>query len=89
MPPVVKKVMLSLFRHPASYGPASGILRCFCEQVENCSAIGEYLEKRQLSGAAGKYSRLELDTLFTVTSLIEQVTTGDSMLKKYWETPLE
>lgn len=89
MPPMVKTAMRALFRHPTGYGPESGLMRCFREQVENCPSIGEYLDKKRLSAAVENSSRLEFDTLFTVTSLIEQVTTGDSMLKKFGETPLE
>jgi asparagine synthase (glutamine-hydrolysing) len=89
MPSAVKSAMRSLFRHPSGYSLESGILRCFREQVENCPSIGEYMEKRRLFETAGKCSRIELDTLFTITSLIEQVTRGESMLMKYGDTLME
>ncbi len=88
MPPMVKTAMRALFRHPPGYAPETAMMSLFREQTGNCPAIGEYFDMGRLSEIAEKSSRLEFDTLFTATSIIELASTGISVFEKYGDTAL-
>lgn len=90
MPSIVKVALRVLFRHPPGYSPDSAMMRCFNEQIQrNSSEIGRYLDRTILADSAGKFSRIEFDTIFTITSLIELVSTGNSSLRDYADAPFE
>ncbi len=88
MPPMVKTAMRTLFRHPSGYGPEAGMTSLFREQMRNCPAIGGYLDMKRLSEITEKCSRIEFDTLFTVTSLIELTAAGTSVFDTHGDVAL-
>jgi hypothetical protein len=88
MPPSIKTAMRALFRHPPGYDPDAEMMRLFREQMGNCPAIGDCFDMNRLSETAKKSSRLEFDTLFTATSIVELSATGTSVFEKYESTAL-
>ncbi|MHB9029453.1 MAG: asparagine synthetase B family protein [Candidatus Latescibacterota bacterium] len=89
LPSSVKGTVRKLFRTIPRYEAQSPLVRCFREQSASCPAISEYFSPDMLEAALKKAGKLEFDTLFTLTSLIEEISTGQSMLRKYMDAVFE
>jgi len=66
----------------------SGVVTCFSEQLENCSAISEYLSIGAVRSNLPRIGKMGFDHLFTLTSMIEDFTSPKSTIESYSEREL-
>lgn len=85
MPSVVKGTMRKTFRSNKPYDNNSNIIKCLRDEINFCPAISEYFPVQFLLETAGKSSKREFDTVFTLVSLIENLSTGRSSIENYLE----
>lgn len=70
------------------YPMESDLVKCFLEQLENCSAISEYLSIDAIRSSLPSLDKMGFDHLFTLTSTIEDFTCAKSTIEKYREHEL-
>lgn len=76
--------------HTFNHGP--NLVRCLQEQLNNCSAISNYLSRQGLEDIINnrhKYNREALGIIFTITSVIEAFVCGKSTIENYRESDLD
>ena len=61
----------------------SAMVRCFMEQFEGCEAVPEYLSQESVASILPSLGARAFDHLFTVSSLIEDITCGESTIERY------
>jgi asparagine synthase (glutamine-hydrolysing) len=61
----------------------SAVIRCFMEQFEGCEAVPEYLSQESVASILPSIGARAFDHLFTVSSLIEDITCGESTIERY------
>lgn len=61
----------------------SAVVRCFMEQFEGCEAVPEYLSQDSVASIMPSLGARAFDHLFTVSSLIEDITCGESTIERY------
>lgn len=69
-----------------SYSPTSIISLCLREQLRTCDALQTHLSSKALEAmvdASDTYSMWQLENVFSVTSLIEDLSTGHSAIETY------
>jgi asparagine synthase (glutamine-hydrolysing) len=67
------------------YGQGSTVVRCLRQQMATCGPLAEYLVPVSLArivDASARYTREQFDYLFTITSIIEDLTTGTTTLER-------
>jgi asparagine synthase (glutamine-hydrolysing) len=67
------------------YGPDSTVVRCLRQQVATCEPLADYLSPSVLArvvDASAHHTRAQLDQLFTITSAIEDLATGSTVLER-------
>ena len=70
-----------------SYPSDSNWLQCLRNQIELCSKLPDYLEHRILEDIVNnsfKYSRFTIENLFTITSLIDFLTSTECSLNRFY-----
>jgi hypothetical protein len=55
--------------------------KCIIEQFENCELLNDYLELPAIQRSLGSCGRGQIETLFTITSAIEELVTGESSIE--------
>ncbi|HMA75771.1 MAG TPA: hypothetical protein VKO43_00515 [Candidatus Krumholzibacteriaceae bacterium] len=68
------------------YGKNSKIVECFNRQIQNCHSIGEYLSLGGISENTGKLGKFGFDHLFTLTSIIEDLSSSSSSIENYTDS---
>jgi hypothetical protein len=61
------------------------VVRCLRQQVAACGPLADYLSPTVLArvvDASAQHTRAQLDQLFTVTSIIEDLATGSTVLEQ-------
>jgi hypothetical protein len=53
------------------------------EQFEGCEAVPEYLSQESVASILPSLGARAFDHLFTVSSLIEDITCGESTIERY------
>jgi asparagine synthase (glutamine-hydrolysing) len=69
------------------YDENSQVVRCMHEQINNCDEISNYISREGIEKIMNNcmgYSRVEIDNLFTVTSLIEKSSCDKGIIEKYY-----
>lgn len=61
----------------------SAVVRCLMEQFEGCDAVPEYLSQEAVASIMPSLGAHAFDHLFTVSSLIEDITCGESTIERY------
>jgi len=89
--PNIKKKIISLLKPEVreSYESNSSILDCLRDQLNSCETIDNYLSRSAIEDIierCSEYNKFQIDTLFTVTSAIEELGDGKSTIEKYLET---
>ncbi len=67
------------------YDRRSAIMACFMEQFEGCEAVPEYLSQEAVARMIPSLNKYAFDHLFTVSSLIEDLTCGESSIERYFD----
>jgi hypothetical protein len=83
--PLRVRKSVAAVRHPSGpYEYNSAFVHCLREQLEECSAIPEYLsiDPSRLS----YYRKPQIQNMVTVTSLIEEWECGKSSIENYYES---
>ena len=83
----VKRVYFS--KHKISYNDNSNFIKCLKKQTKNCNQIFMYLSHQELNNiirSCNKYTKLEIENLFTITSTIEELECGKSTLEEYYNS---
>lgn len=91
LPPPVRRFVRAHHgtrRALSGYPTESDIVKCLLEQLENCSAISEYLSIDAIRSNLPGLDKMGFDHLFTLTSTIEDFTGGKSTIEKYREHEL-
>lgn len=90
-PQLTLKLKRILKKDP-SYDPSSAIIKCLQEQIRTCPAIIDYFSHHdieKLTINCQQYSQGNMDILFTLTSIIESVTSQTSSLENYMDMDLK
>ena len=85
---VSKKRIKDLVRGRHGYGGGSAFIRCLGHQIDDRNAIGEYLSYptvKEIVREHGKYSKRQIQVLFTLVSSIEETECGGSTIEKYYD----
>jgi asparagine synthase (glutamine-hydrolysing) len=80
-----RETLIRRLGHADGYGPDSTVVRCLRQQVAACEPLAGYLSLAAVArvvDASAHHTRAELDQLFTVTSTIEDLTTGTTALER-------
>jgi asparagine synthase (glutamine-hydrolysing) len=56
---------------------------CITEQFENCESLKANLDWAEVKPMIDRGSRTQIETVFTITSAIEEIVSGESSIKKY------
>ena len=89
---VSKKRIKELARNTPGYGPRSTFISCLEHQIDDRNAIGEYLSYpavKEVVQEHGKYSKRQIQVLFTLVSSIEETECGGSTIEKYYDAEFE
>lgn len=89
--PALKRTLKRLLGQRDCYARSAPILECMRSQMDRCPSIGRYLSVEALEDLQRmpeRYSKLVVDTLFTITSVIEDFTCGESSLEEYADATL-
>ncbi|ODS37464.1 MAG: hypothetical protein A7315_13475 [Candidatus Altiarchaeales archaeon WOR_SM1_79] len=87
-------IMLSArkrFTHRGSYKHNSTLINCLKKQINDCESICDYLSSSAVNNIinnCGKYGKLQVEILFTITSLIEDFECKKSSIEKYYDSDL-
>ncbi|RMF89447.1 MAG: hypothetical protein D6736_08365 [Nitrospinota bacterium] len=67
------------------YKPGNPFMDCFQRQITRCKALPEYLSSAALADmtTSNRYSKRKMETVFTLTSLIEDATQQSSIERYY------
>ncbi|UCG17507.1 MAG: hypothetical protein JSV19_05640 [Phycisphaerales bacterium] len=79
-------------RGGARYGASSTVVQCIRKQLAGCPSIGDYFSVRALDRYmmnGNRCGRIQMDILFTITSVIEDCTGDASSLEEYMDAGLE
>jgi len=71
-----------------SYQRNSKIIQCILDQVTNCDGISDNLSREGINNIINNstdYSHYALDNLFTITSIVEQLSCKNTMIKKHYD----
>lgn len=85
---VSKKSVKDLARGTRGYGGRSAFIRCLEHQIDDRNAVGEYLSYpavKEVVREHWKYSKRQIQVLFTLVSSIEETECGGSTLEKYYD----
>ena len=69
-----------------SYDCSSNIVNCMHEQINNCKSICNYLSYSVIDEFVTNCHKYQFDTLFTITSLIDEFECYESTIQKYYES---
>lgn len=88
VPQEYKRVIRRLLPGSGAYDKtrSSTADECLNKQIENCSAIGEYLLPHSFIHSANQLSEVQCQILFTITSIIENFSCSNAILKEYSES---
>jgi asparagine synthase (glutamine-hydrolysing) len=87
-----KRQINNLIKNTGSYDQRSTFISCLENQINSCSAIHEYLSYPALKEVVRKrikYSKRQIQVLFTVVSSIEEIECEGSTIEKYYESEFE
>ncbi len=70
------------------YSQGSGIMMCFRDQMYGCEATSDYLSSEEIEILLPSLNKFAFDHIFTVASLIEDLSSGQSSLVKYLNSDL-
>lgn len=65
------------------YNPNSIVVNCLFDQLNNCHEINAYISREIVKASIRDLTRVQVNYLFTITSIIEDITNSKSMLDKY------
>ncbi|MBN2184991.1 MAG: DUF1933 domain-containing protein [Candidatus Krumholzibacteriota bacterium] len=92
LPPSLKLFIRKRMKHSNdlldSYQEGSALMKCFREQAYGCEAVGDYLSSKEIEALLPGLNKSAFDHIFTLTSLIEDITTGTSSLSRYLDNDL-
>jgi asparagine synthase (glutamine-hydrolysing) len=89
LPSGVRKRLRRLYGGSAvDYRSDSNIMRCMRGQLERCSAISDYLSTEQVRKNLHRCSKMGIDNLFTITSVIEDFSGQGSTIEEYLDSEL-
>lgn len=80
---IIKKVTV---KNRNSYDLDSNIVNCLREQISSCKSISNYFSYPSIDGFLKKCDKRQFNTLFTLTSIIEELECNKSTIKKYYES---
>jgi asparagine synthase (glutamine-hydrolysing) len=83
--PAAREALARRLGRADGYGPDTAVVRCLRRQLATCEALADYLSPAALArvvDASPRYTREQLDDLLTVTSIIEDLTTGATTLER-------
>jgi asparagine synthase (glutamine-hydrolysing) len=83
----LRRIIKSIKNNHKSYTRDSRVIRCIHYQINNCHAISNYLSRSRIEGILNnpnEYSRVGIDNLFTITSLIEKRSCDNDSIEKYY-----
>ncbi|GBD98093.1 asparagine synthetase [glutamine-hydrolyzing] 1 [bacterium BMS3Abin07] len=88
LPATIKTTIKKVAKKPISYKYDSTIIKCLRDQLKNCNHIGEYLSQVEIENILNNpdiYRKQDIETLFTITSTIEDYHCNESTIEKYFE----
>jgi len=89
LPPAVRRRLKRIIEGgKEDYGPDSAVIRCLDEQLERCGAISDYLSVERVRRNLRRCSKIGLENLFTITSVIEDFMGGVSTIEEYSDSDL-
>jgi len=67
------------------YKDNSNIIKCLREELNNCKFIHNYLSNLEILNTIQSCSKLQVETLFTITSSIEDFESKNKTIEKYYD----
>lgn len=89
LPSTIRRNIKGVIKHTHSYDKRSNFINCLREQLSNCEYICNYLSNSAIQNIiknCTKYSKQEMETLFTITSYIEKLKCRESTIEKYYDS---
>ncbi len=74
-----------LFMNSYPYENRSNILNCIKEQLNNSQSISDYLSCAAVNNIMKRSNKSQINNLFTITSIIEELQYNQSTIEKYFE----
>ncbi|RJO60860.1 hypothetical protein C4544_04260 [candidate division WS5 bacterium] len=68
-----------------AYSPNSVIMTCLRNQISSCNKIYDYLSEKAIKGSIDTFNKNQIDILFTIVSIIEDLECEQSELENYSE----
>src|SRR5215208_4788056 len=84
---LLRKIIRGIKERGKGYSIDSQIIRCIDYQTNNCGAVSKYLSRSKIArilNHPGNYSRVAIDNLFTITSLIDQACCDSKGLQNFY-----
>ncbi|MDR4506264.1 MAG: asparagine synthase-related protein [Candidatus Scalindua sp.] len=72
-----------LATNASTYANDASIMKCLNDQLNSCDYFSEYLDSSKIRSNAVNYNKRQIETLFTITSYIEECKSNKSTIEKY------